>query len=154
MHFNAKKSIFANPIETFNSTPMKLGSMSEKSTKHLTKVNIEQARDLVLKIFYFLTSKIVIQNLFPLHKALNLWPCALHLGLTRLNRCPMLQSSQALYKSLKYQQKIHDTKNAIRECCLIMPDANVELISLHQFASHCNSKRQLSPMREIVLKKR
>ena len=42
------------------------------------------------------------------------------------------------------------TKNANPECYLIVPDANIELISLHQFASHFNSKWQIRLMRAIV----
>ena len=45
------------------------------------------------------------------------------------------------------------TKNANPECYPILPDADIELISLHQIASHFNSKWQLRPMIAIVYSK-
>ena len=72
MHFKCQKSIFANLIQIFNGTTAMLCSISEKIIKHPTIANIVQARAHVLKIFYFCTSIIVTNYVFPLHKALIL----------------------------------------------------------------------------------
>ena len=54
---NTKKSIFANPIETFNGTPAKLSSRGKKHKRHPPKVNTVGVKAHSLKMNYSLKLK-------------------------------------------------------------------------------------------------